>query len=119
MDQGIPKFQKAGVIQVAPAALENARKFAGVVSGKQSELFVVCFFWYASMSITDPKTGTATHYGAGLHFGALPEAEVPKEAICETDGFRYAIQVPDKVVEAAAGKMIELNTAPPPLVKLV
>lgn len=71
------------------------------------------------MSITDPKTGAATHYGPGLNVGTLPELEAPKEAISETDGFRYAIQVPDKVVEAAARKMIELNSAPPPHIRLV
>jgi hypothetical protein len=71
------------------------------------------------MSITDPKTDETAHYGPGLHFGTLSVSEVPEEAISEADGFRYAIQVPDKVVEAANQKIIELNSAPPPLVRLV
>ncbi len=119
MNRDIPKFQKAGAIRVAAPALADARKFAGAVASRQSGPAVVCFFWYASMSITDPKTGAATHYGPGLNVGTLPELEVPKEAISETDGFRYAIQVPDKVVEAAARKMIELNSAPPPHIRHV
>ena len=85
MNRDIPKFQKAGAIRVAAPALADARKFAGAVASRQSGPAVVCFFWYASMSLSGPKTGAATHYGPGLNVGTLPELEVPKEAISETE----------------------------------
>jgi hypothetical protein len=119
MNEDIPKFQKAGAIRVIPEVLERARKFADVVSAKQPGSWVICFSWYSSMSITDPKTDTTTHYGPGLNIGVLPASEVPEEATCEADGFRYAIQIPDKVVQSAVQKIIELNSAPPPLVRLL
>lgn len=112
-------FQKAGAIDITAAALAKARKFGEAVAATQSGTWVVAFSWYKSQTITDAKKETTIHMGPGIDIGAFRVSEVPAAAVCETDGFRYVIQIPDFVVREAKKKLIDINPNPPPGVLLL
>jgi hypothetical protein len=111
-------FQKAGAVQVTPAALERARQLAQALTS-HSGRWIVAFSWYKSMSGFDPRDGSETHYGPGMNIGAFRSDQVPSAALCERDGLIFAIQIPDFALAEAREKLIDINPNPPPLVRLL
>lgn len=119
MPKELDYFQKAGVVQVTQAALERAREFAEALPGNHSGTWIVAFSWYKSMSGFDPKDGATTHYGPGMNIGAFRADQVPHVAVCEQDGLKFAIKIPDFALAEAKEKVIDINPNPPPLVRLL
>jgi phage terminase large subunit-like protein len=80
---------------------------------------IVAFSWHKSMSGFDPKDGSTTDYGPGMNIGAFRADQVPSIAVCERDGLKYAIKIPNFALAEAKQKLIDTNPNPPPLVRLL
>jgi hypothetical protein len=119
MTKELNYFQKAGAVQVTQAAFERARAFAQALPGSHSETWIVAFSWHKSMSGFDPKDGSTTDYGPGINIGAFRADQVPSVAVCERDGLKYAIKIPNFALAEAKQKLIDTNPNPPPLVRLL
>jgi hypothetical protein len=112
-------FVKPGSVRVSDAALAKARQFGEAIGANQSGKMIVVFFWYESGSISNPAKGTNIQLGPGISIGAARISEVPAPVICENDGFRYAIKIPEAVILATKQKLIDINPEAPPIIHLI
>lgn len=102
-------FVSPGTVTLTPEVLALAKAFAQHAGGIGSGRWIFVFDWATSRVLENRKLGTRVDLGPGLDISAARPGDVPPEAVCEADGFRYAIQIPCEVVAAAAHKIIEID----------
>ena len=103
-------FAPPGSIKISDAAWQMAREFdERVRRSKSYEEWVISFNWADSRSIRRRIDGPMEDIGPGLDIVAYDRPDVPAEVVQQRDGIAFAANIPSRIYEASAERLIDVD----------
>ena len=103
-------FSNPDKVKVSAEALAIAKGFDEEISGKHpDQQWVIAFDWADSRRVRDRGTNNWQDLGSGLDLTAYEHWKVPLQAIKKLDELRYAIKIPDQILDASAEKLVDVD----------
>jgi hypothetical protein len=103
------EFTPPGTVQVSSSALNYARAFIEAIKGSKNGDWIVTFSWCEAMSVKRGANEPYVDIGSCIALSAFERHQIPQGFIQTVDDFEFAMQIPRRIWEKSARRIVEFD----------